>query len=374
MRCLHVYLKFLKLQNKLDESNRSHIRLVPNAAVDVWWSAHLLRPSLYAKFCSRQFGADRLIDRSDFVLTHPLRGDTTETAKLWRAEYNEEYAVPPIGGENIPAVKPAAPKSAALSPVTSSKEWFAKYFPAAEATELAAKCTAQGIHTADDLQLLSANDATEMGFTDVQWSLFARSLNSAGSGGGSGGSGGSDFKKKPSRILRDVEATTLEELHDLEHNFGLVHLEELIKDREWLPAFKKWCKSPSVVNRSALLGYEGQCSKGHNLTLYKSGVKPIGPGYAEAEGFDCDGHCKGKSLPFNHYYHCDECTNFDLCRTCMRKDRKCSGCNKAILPAPANKRLTVPFACRSTYHPTRRQRLSGADLICCLLSVQPGRM
>ncbi len=70
--------------------------------MEVWWSAHLIRPSLYAKFCSRRFGVDRLIDRSDFLLTNPLRGDMTETAKLWRAEYNEEYAIPTV---------PAAAKS-----------------------------------------------------------------------------------------------------------------------------------------------------------------------------------------------------------------------------------------------------------------------
>jgi hypothetical protein len=89
LQCRDQYFKFLKLLAKL-RAEKNPALLIPTPAVDVWWQAHLIRPSRYQKFCLEQFGS--VLDR-DLAVTDPSMG-TGSCTKLWDDEYKEKYEDP----------------------------------------------------------------------------------------------------------------------------------------------------------------------------------------------------------------------------------------------------------------------------------------
>lgn len=103
--CRLQYFKFLKLVAKLERGKRFYLpsppKLVPTIGIDIWWSAHLIRPGSYARFCLANFGM--VIDRDMAAQPHPHSriGRESASARCWYDEYKETYVDPVVDDDEL---------------------------------------------------------------------------------------------------------------------------------------------------------------------------------------------------------------------------------------------------------------------------------
>jgi len=97
-RALDRYEKFLRLAARYPDT-----RLAPCRDIDEFWHLHMLHPVAYARDCGRLFGA--LLDHDGGFGKAPdeepvLISVWTETARLFKLEYREEYREANDGAES----------------------------------------------------------------------------------------------------------------------------------------------------------------------------------------------------------------------------------------------------------------------------------